>query len=65
MMKDTDSIDSRDLEVIDQLDNGFSVGVRGITVSYLLKNIFMIRESTEQQLLSLRHFNLNHFLGFV
>lgn len=38
MMKDTDSIDSRDLEVVDQLDNGFSVGVRGVTVSHLYTN---------------------------
>lgn len=35
MLKDTNSIDSRDLEVIDQLDDGFSVGVRGVTVPHL------------------------------
>lgn len=35
MKKDTDSIDSRDLEVVDQLDDGFSVGVRGVAVSHL------------------------------
>lgn len=36
--KDTDPVDSRDLEVIYQLDNGLSVGVGGVTVSHLYTN---------------------------
>lgn len=36
-MKDTDSVYSRDLEVINQLDDGFSVGVGGIAVPHLKK----------------------------
>ena len=40
-MKDTDSIDSRDLEVVNQLDNSFSVGVRRVTVSHLNTNRFV------------------------
>lgn len=35
LMKDTDSVDSRDFEVVNQLDDGFSVGVRGVTVPHL------------------------------
>lgn len=34
-VKDTDSIYSRDLEVINQLDDGFSVGVRGVAIPHL------------------------------
>lgn len=34
-MQDTDSIDSRDFEVINELDDGLSVGVSGVTVSHL------------------------------
>lgn len=35
LKKDTDSINSRDLEVINQLDDCFSVGVRRVTVPHL------------------------------
>lgn len=34
-LKDTHSIDSRDLEVVNELDDGFPVGVRGVAVSHL------------------------------
>lgn len=35
LIKDTDSINSRDLEVINELDDCFSVGVRRVTVPHL------------------------------
>lgn len=53
MRKDTDSVDSRDLEVINQLDNSFSVGVRGVAVSHL-----NTKSSTHQSYLAL--FLLDH-----
>lgn len=53
---DMHSIDSRDLEVVNELDDGFPVGVRGVAVSHTSQQFDLVQSRLSVMRSALHHF---------